>query len=447
MSEMIVCKICGQKMTYLGLGSHLRKHNLKTFEYYDKYLKIDPNEGFCKVCGKPTKFRDIHIGYSKYHNICSAKDPEIQQMKKNNYLALCKEEQNKKYETKIKKYKETCLEKFGKDNYFKTEEFQIKREQTCLDHFGVSHHMKSENIKIKFRKVKVIDETIYPFYCEFCGKGFRSKKAIGKHLQVKNKITNCRQKYFEKYSSIENLPWNAKIKCKKIDCNNMVYPGGKTGFCHKCATKVVVKDRIRNAKLTTKKLDFINEDKVNWECEFCSKSFDTKGELENHAKDKSLKCSKLFYQKYRIAKLFPWSNYEPIINCRSCGIIIHSATKSGLCKKCSNQLIVKKYQLGNLSYQKILDVYNKFYTKKFHDPKFRLLIRNEQLICPLCGKELNKLNKIKKIHLHHIDFNKLNDDRQNLVFLCNSCHPKTNWNRTHFKNILEQFNYNLIIDN
>jgi hypothetical protein len=203
--NLVKCKICGKEIHDKGIASHLRKHNLKTFEYYDQYLKTDPNEGICKVCGEPTKFRDIYFGYSKYHHICSGKDPEIQQIKKDNFLSLSKEEQNIKRENSNEKRRETCLEKFGIDNYSKTEEFQIKREETCLKHFGVTHHMKVENIKIKFRKTKVIDETIYSFYCEFCGKGFPSKRSIGAHLQEKNKITDCRQKYFEKYGSFENL--------------------------------------------------------------------------------------------------------------------------------------------------------------------------------------------------------------------------------------------------
>jgi len=442
--SLVKCLICNREIHIAGISSHLKKHNLKVSEYYDKYLKKSNEEGFCKVCGKPTKFRDINFGYSRYHINCVAKDPNIQKKKKQNFLSLSEEEKKGKNNIKIKKYKETCLQKFGKDNYFKTVEFQVKKEETCLQKFGVPHQMKSENIKIKFRKVKPIDKTDYPFHCEFCGKGFLSKRSIGAHLQKINKSTNCRQNYFEKYGSFENFPWNEKIKCNKEGCNNMIYPGGKTGFCHKCSSKNVVKNRKRNAKLTTKNLDFINDHEVNWKCEFCNISFDTKVELEKHSKDTSCECNKLFYQKYRVLNLFPWNNHEPISKCKSCGSIVHSSTRSGLCKRCSNQLVANYYQLGNPSYQKILDVYNKFYTKKFYDQKFRSVIWNEQVFCPICGVDLNKLSKNTKIHLHHIDFNKLNDDRQNLVFLCNSCHAKTTWNRTHLKTLLEKFNYELM---
>jgi len=134
--------VCGKECVDTAFGSHLKKHNLKTFEYYDKYLKTDPSDGFCKFCGKPTTFRGISFGYSDYHKTCVAKDPNIQKKKKENFLSLPEEEQLYKKQIKVEKYKNTCLEKFGQDNYFKTEEFQVKRKDTCLEKFGVDHWAK-----------------------------------------------------------------------------------------------------------------------------------------------------------------------------------------------------------------------------------------------------------------------------------------------------------------
>ena len=51
-----------------------------------------------------------------------------------------------------------------------------------------------------------------------------------------------------------------------------------------------------------------------------------------------------------------------------------------------------------------------------------------------------KLSEIRKMNLHHIDFNKKNDKRSNLVFLCNSCHAKTNWHREYYLKFLREFN-------
>ena len=78
-----ICKICGELTV---LSKHIRKHNLTTKEYYDKYLKKD-NEGICPVCNKETKFLGIEQGYAKFcSNKCHANDPEF----KNNLSLILK---------------------------------------------------------------------------------------------------------------------------------------------------------------------------------------------------------------------------------------------------------------------------------------------------------------------------------------------------------------------
>lgn len=73
------------------------------------------------------------------------------------------------------------------------------------------------------------------------------------------------------------------------------------------------------------------------------------------------------------------------------------------------------------------------YTAKFYDKDYRQLIfetnNNGNKICPICRKNIIK-------ELHHIDYNKQNDNKENLIFLCISCHRKTNYNRNHWKNKL-----------
>jgi hypothetical protein len=65
---------------------------------------------------------------------------------------------------------------------------------------------------------------------------------------------------------------------------------------------------------------------------------------------------------------------------------------------------------------------NKERTTLFYDKHYRELILNEQNSkCAECGIG----NSNSKFHLHHIDYNKLNDNRENLIFLCHSCHSKT----------------------
>ena len=61
-------------------------------------------------------------------------------------------------------------------------------------------------------------------------------------------------------------------------------------------------------------------------------------------------------------------------------------------------------------------------TTLFYDKHYREIILNEQdCKCAECHIS----NTDATFHLHHIDYNKLNDERSNLIFLCHSCHSKT----------------------
>ncbi|MFW6225814.1 MAG: hypothetical protein ACOC3V_02495 [bacterium] len=65
------------------------------------------------------------------------------------------------------------------------------------------------------------------------------------------------------------------------------------------------------------------------------------------------------------------------------------------------------------------------YTKLFYDNEYRKeIIIKQNYICPICNKELEQ-----PAHLHHIDYNKDNDNNDNLIFLHHSCHMKTNFDR------------------
>jgi len=66
--QKYICKLCGYEAKNItALTTHLQyKHkDYNTQRYYDEFYK-NPNEGFCEVCGKETKFRDIVKGYNKH---------------------------------------------------------------------------------------------------------------------------------------------------------------------------------------------------------------------------------------------------------------------------------------------------------------------------------------------------------------------------------------------
>lgn len=64
--------------------------------------------------------------------------------------------------------------------------------------------------------------------------------------------------------------------------------------------------------------------------------------------------------------------------------------------------------------------------------KFREEIRKiDNFTCQFCGcTEKEHIEKYKiPLHVHHIDFNKFNNEISNLISLCYFCHAKTNGNK------------------
>jgi len=213
--DMIQCKICNEYSLPLGMPSHLsRKHNLSSIDYYNKYIKTD-SEGICKICGKPTSFRGLQVGYSKYcSSRCANLDPDIQQkLKKTDEQKLAIAEKRK--QTCLKKYgvtstlkldyvrektiesikskeviekrKKTNQEKYGVDNPFQSKEIQDKIKKTNLEKYG------NENIYASdYGKQKIKETNLKRYGCE---NGGASKQAQQKIKETRNKkaIQFCKE--------------------------------------------------------------------------------------------------------------------------------------------------------------------------------------------------------------------------------------------------------------
>ena len=81
----------------------------------------------CPTCGKPLVFKGIFFKFCS--NICAQSSDEIKQ-----------------------KIKQTCLEKYGVDNYNKTKESKEKIKQTCLEKYGVEYFWQSNECKEKIKQ-------------------------------------------------------------------------------------------------------------------------------------------------------------------------------------------------------------------------------------------------------------------------------------------------------
>ena len=60
----------------------------------------------------------------------------------------------------------------------------------------------------------------------------------------------------------------------------------------------------------------------------------------------------------------------------------------------------------------------------------RSIRERDNYICQVCGE----LQKDEIFSVHHIDYNKLNCNPENLITLCRKCHTRTNFKRTYWLN-------------
>lgn len=141
----MICKICSKEVNNRGFSSHLKTHNIKSKEYYDKYFKQN-GDGICIVCGKETPFLKLSRGYQKHCCMsCALKDEET----KNKVIA-------------------TRLERYGVANFFQnkdihnkaeinahSEKANEKKKRTSLEHYGVENPMQSKEIVEKIQKTNL----------------------------------------------------------------------------------------------------------------------------------------------------------------------------------------------------------------------------------------------------------------------------------------------------
>ena len=103
------CAICGK---ICDIKNHIKEHNIKSKDYYDKYIKL-PDEGICKTCGKLTPYRGLIGGYPQLYcsNKCKAQNP----IEKAKHSATMKNKTKKEKDEIRKKQIETWKKTMGDD--------------------------------------------------------------------------------------------------------------------------------------------------------------------------------------------------------------------------------------------------------------------------------------------------------------------------------------------
>lgn len=269
------------------------------------------------------------------------------------------------------------------------------------------------------------NEFIGRYNSKFCSKKCNSTyKSSGSLLKCKI----CNKEYYIKKSKIFNSKYCSKMcrniglrKYKKcIICGNII---NKINHSIKTCSKECLKKSILGKNNSQYKFG-----RTDIACKYCNKIFNVEGK-ERNRKFCSTKCLGLYHTgknspcyKQKIEKICPVCNTKfhvtPALKNRS--------------KYCSRECEWKNYSIiykgknswnwkGGLSFEP--------YGIEF-DNKLKNKIRNNfENKCVICGNKDNYEN----LNIHHIDYNKLNNDKTNLIPLCRSHHLKTNSNRIYWK--------------
>lgn len=164
------CQICNREVkNLLALSTHIQfKHGNKKKEYYDLYMKKE-DEGFCKVCNKPTNFRIFSTGYEIYCcKECEKLDYSDRMKNQNPMMIQVSKDNQKKTNQKrygvnstmqtqdvLEKRNRQNLEKYGVKNVSQLKEIMDKsnksRSETCMKEHGVPHYFMVPEVQEKIR--------------------------------------------------------------------------------------------------------------------------------------------------------------------------------------------------------------------------------------------------------------------------------------------------------
>lgn len=176
--------------------------------YKETLLRIKYNcikRPICKICGKEVEF----LGYQGHL-----------------YREYCSKECKCKSKEVVEHRKETCIERYGVDNYSKTEESKEKIKNTCIKKYNREYpynHQKSSETKLKrygdknYVNPEKIKETFLTKYGESCAlkiKQFK-EKVIEKNISKYNvryyfQSKECREK--RKSEEAKQKEYNTKKK-------------------------------------------------------------------------------------------------------------------------------------------------------------------------------------------------------------------------------------------
>ena len=260
----------------------------------------------------------------------------------------------------------------------------------------------------------------------------------------------CDKKHFykwrtENYIGKNGTHWQGgkkKIKCKFCRKEFLRYENyikkHKYNFCSKkCHNSWMSKYQVKEKHPLYKRKKL--------KCDYCRKIFyKVKYRIKNNKhKFCSQRCNYEWRSKFNVGKNHPQWKGKITLKCDICGKK-YKQFPSRLKRKnefnyCSFGCRIKgqsKFLVGEKANAYVHGKSKEPYTIKFNNfIKEQIRIRDNHK-CQLCG--VPQLECIRKLSVHHIDYNKSHANLKKLITLCNSCNGKVNSNRNYWKKYFKE---------
>ena len=298
---MIKCEVCGREFNRLcDLSCHLKSHSITAKEYYDDFVKIDGEDGYCKICKKCTRFYSMDRGYQTYCSTkCMANDQEIKDQKTLTCLnRYGTEHPLQNDEIKIK-YVQTCISKYGKSNPSQIPQVKQLKKKTCLRNFGCEN--PSQSVQIQNKKIQT----------------FIKKFGYNNPFQNKNVRNKYKQTCLKKYGVDHHTKtFEFRLKCRELLLDRIKKKTGKNadpmeGYGEKPCFDELEKHIPYKIQMGTSKINYFPDgfiEELKLVIEFDEPEHQREW-YQKHDKKRDKDFLKIGYETFRI-KQIEWDNLK-----------------------------------------------------------------------------------------------------------------------------------------
>lgn len=258
---MHICKECNQSFaTERGLVTHIGRYCIGKKQYYDKYLKLNNNEGLCNECNSPTTFISLSKGYSKYCcPKCAGKSIETKDKYNANFQKkygvnrpmqndFIKQNYQTNYKIKtgyntplenpdvIKKQLQNRMDKHGVQCILQLDEYKLKSKQTKKERYNNEYYNNHEKYKETCLTKYNVDNIL-----KLPSNRIKSRKKIVNRVFIKLFNGKFKDRIIPLFNIDDYDTVQTQYKFQCVKCNSIFYDDINDGKIPRCLNCYPVK--------------------------------------------------------------------------------------------------------------------------------------------------------------------------------------------------------------